>query len=266
MAAIAACVRWTTVPVCATAFVVVATRQHALLMLYHDAVHGLLARDRRLNDAAINLFVGVPFLLPVEVFRPLHIRHHRHLGQADDPERTILFADQHWRYRALPAATLLRQVLADLFLLNGVRTLLAWRARTPRLRVSTDTWMVALAWAVLLCTLLAHSAGIVALALALWFGPVLTLTNLLQKVRSFSEHGGGNDATGPGHEWTYSWRPGPLGRLFIWPYNINRHREHHAQPDVPWHGLPHVSGAREGELAGDRLGRLLLARGADSGR
>ena len=35
------------------AILVVATRQHALLMLFHDAVHGLLARDRRLNDFLI---------------------------------------------------------------------------------------------------------------------------------------------------------------------------------------------------------------------
>ena len=67
------------------AFVVIATRQHALLMLYHDAVHGLLARNAKLNDFLINLFVGVPHLIPVETYRPLHLTHHRELGTDDDP-------------------------------------------------------------------------------------------------------------------------------------------------------------------------------------
>ena len=51
-----------------------------------------------------------------------------------------------------------------------------------------------------------------------------------------------------------SWAPGLVGRLTIWPYNINYHREHHARPKVPWDRLPAAFPA-----ARQRPGRDLLA-------
>ena len=51
-----------------SAGLIVATRQHALLILFHDAVHGHLARNPRVNDLLINLFAGVPAMLPALVF------------------------------------------------------------------------------------------------------------------------------------------------------------------------------------------------------
>ena len=261
VATMSVCWRWSTLPICILGGVVIATRQHALLMLYHDAVHGLLARSRTLNDALINLTVGVPVLLPVELFRPLHIRHHRRLGGADDPERTILFARQHWRYRALPPFKLIRQVTADLLLLNGVRTLLAWRTETRCWHVARSTWVIGAAWVGALIALLIFSSDLGVLVVTLWLVPLLTLTNLLQKVRSFCEHGrGGETETEEGHDWTFSWRAGVLGRLTLWPYNINRHREHHARPDVPWHRLPSLVDTATPGLDPGLLGSLLLDR------
>ena len=81
----------------------IATRQHALFILFHDAVHGHLARSPRLNDALINVFVGVPAMLPIEIYRPLHMLHHRSVGTPQDPERLLLYAGQHWQYAPLPA-------------------------------------------------------------------------------------------------------------------------------------------------------------------
>ena len=80
---------WT--PLCMLA---IATRQHALFILYHDAVHGLFASSIRLNDAIINAFVGVPQALPVHLYRALHLTHHRDLGSPGDPERVLLYAGQ----------------------------------------------------------------------------------------------------------------------------------------------------------------------------
>lgn len=49
----------------ALAVLVVATRQHALFILYHDATHYHLTRRRHVNDFLINAAIGVPGLVPV---------------------------------------------------------------------------------------------------------------------------------------------------------------------------------------------------------
>lgn len=225
----------------AAAFIVVATRQHGLLMLYHDAVHGLLARTNAVNDFLINLLVGVPHLIPVEVYRPLHLKHHRTLGSSDDPERKLLYAGQPWRYRPLRTWLLIRQLSGDLFVLNGMRTMAAWRGEQKSVAVRPATLVAAVLWAIFIALLIASAPAIAGAVLLLWFVPLLTLTNLLQKLRSFAEHSGGPGVTPAWPDWTYTWRVSWPGRLTIWPYNINYHLEHHAQPHVPWHSLPQVA-------------------------
>ena len=241
------------------AFVVVATRQHALLILYHDAVHGHFARDQHLNDCVVNLFVGVPALMPVELYRPLHIEHHQELGTERDPERQLLYAKQAWNYRPLPATALARQLAGDLLLVNGIRTLIAWRRLRPLPRIPRPTVVIAALWlaAVGLWAIVDARAALV--GLALWFGPLLTLTQLWQKLRSYAEHSGGPGVTPNWPDWTYSWRPGTIGRMTIWPYNINLHREHHQQPALPWHRLADATDSGP-QLPGGALWDLLAAR------
>lgn len=242
------------------AMLVVATRQHALLMLFHDAVHGLLARDRRANDFLINLLVGVPHLLPVETYRPLHLAHHRAVGTDEDPERTLLYAGQRWRYRPLPAGDLAMQLLGDLFLVNGLRTLAATHKRGGVAGPEKATLVALAIWALLLAAVFARWPQVALPAAVIWFVPLLTITNLLQKLRSFAEHSGGPGVTPGWDHWTYSWRPGLLGRLTIWPYNINYHLEHHANATLPWHQLPRAAAASGPGMDGDALPSLLFAR------
>lgn len=241
------------------AFVLVSTRQHALLILYHDAVHGHFARDARTNDFIVNLFVGVPALLPVEVYRPLHIEHHHELGTDRDPERQLLYANQAWNYRPLPIGPLIRQLLGDLLMVNGARSIAAWQKGRPFPSIAVQTMFIAAAWLIALGLWITIEPPMALIALALWFAPLLTLTQLLQKLRSYAEHSGGPGVTPGWDDWTYSWRPGILGRMTIWPYNINRHREHHRQPHLAWHRLPPVAAEREC-LAGSSLWRILAAR------
>lgn len=222
--------------------VLIATRQHALFILYHDAVHGLIASPQRLNDGIINALVGVPQSLPIHVYRALHLVHHRTLGSERDPERVLLYAGQPWDYRPLPLRRLVPQLLGDLLLVNNLLTLGLYlrerasptgRLKLPPGRVFPEFFaMAGLFWAsVALAAWLAPWA--VAKALVVWFVPLLTLTQAIQKVRSFAEH-----AALDAEELSYSWEPGLLGRLVLWPYNIQYHREHHIHPSVPWFELP----------------------------
>ena len=61
-----------------------------------------------------------PMLLPLHTYRALHLAHHRHLGMPEDPERTLLYRGQPWRYEPLPGGKLARQLLGDLLLWNAL--------------------------------------------------------------------------------------------------------------------------------------------------
>lgn len=264
-AAVAATVLAGSAWVAAAAFFVIATRQHAQLILYHDAVHGHIARNRRVNDFIINLAVGIPMLLPVEVYRPLHLQHHGRLGTADDPERRLLYNGQAWQYRPLTTGKLLRQIGGDLLLVNGIRTLVSWGRSQPFPAMPGQTIVTAAAWIVLLGLWFWLAPTIATVAVALWLLPLVTVTQLLQKLRSFAEHSGGPGVTPGWHDWTYSWRAGLAGRLTIWPYHINFHREHHEQPALHWHELPAAAGSA-GQLPGRFLWRLLWMPEAQQAR
>lgn len=240
--AIMIAVRWWSVPAVLLAMLVIATRQHGLFILYHDGVHSLVARPQRLNDCIINTAVGVPLLLPVHLYRAVHLAHHRDVGTERDPERVLLYHRQPWQYRPIGLAPLALQVAGDTLLWNNiVMALRFFRARGDAqspLRLARARAYPELGLQVALFV----SAWIIGLVLAprltlqvalLWFLPYLTILQLLQKIRSFAEHAG----EGEGDALTYSWAPGVIGRLIIWPYNINYHFEHHDRPSVPWNEL-----------------------------
>lgn len=227
-------------PMVGLAIILISARQHALLILYHDGVHYLVARNRRLNDLIVNSLAGVPFQLPVHMYRALHTSHHRDLGTDADPERVLLYQGQDWNYQPLRTIPLLRQLAGDLFLWNSLRMVLRFgrEMRQDRLRLEKTTfhWELPLLfitfWTVVGIGLYFWLVPVLKLLL-LWFGCYFTLTQLLQKLRSFSEHTSRSDRA----ELSCSWDAGLLGRFFIWPYNMNYHREHHRYAGVPWFEL-----------------------------
>lgn len=220
---------------------IISTRQHALLMLFHDGVHGLAAGNRRLNDLVINAMVGVPLLVPVHVYRAIHISHHKHVGTPKDPERLLLYWGQPWNYKPLKSASLLLQFLGDVSGFNSLimmsrYMLMSWgdnKLDQPSTRVHFELLLMFAVFAAgIFISLYIWSSETVAVLL-LWFIPYLTFTQFLQKIRSFAEH-----SLDENDNCTNSWNPGLFGRLTIWPYNINYHREHHAYSNVPWDLLP----------------------------
>lgn len=220
--------------------VVIATRQHALFILFHDGVHYNVARSKRLNDLVTNGLIGLLQLVPVQLYRRLHLAHHARLGREDDPERLLLYRGQTWQYRPLPLSGLLWQVLGDVLLVNNIKTLRYFRRelkgerlQLPAAKTWPEFWVLAAIYAGLVVAAWVTFPEVAWKVALLWLLPLLTLTQAIQKVRSFLEH-----APMEADELTYSWRPGWVGRLLVWPYHINYHREHHQHPKVPWHELP----------------------------
>ena len=65
---------------------VIGGRQLGLAILMHDAAHGLLFADRRLNDWVGAWLCAFPVFTSLALYRPYHLQHHRFTQQAQDPD------------------------------------------------------------------------------------------------------------------------------------------------------------------------------------
>src|SRR4051812_14757441 len=68
------------------AVMVIGARQLGLAILMHDATHGLLFADRRLNEWVATWLCASPVFTSLALYRPYRLMHHRHTQQAEDPD------------------------------------------------------------------------------------------------------------------------------------------------------------------------------------
>ena len=77
---------------------VIGTRQLGLAILMHDAAHGLLHPNRRINDV-VGLWLCSSTLRD---YRPYHLQHHRYVQQAEDPD--LVLSAPFWAYAVVGLA------------------------------------------------------------------------------------------------------------------------------------------------------------------
>jgi len=231
----------------------IATRQHAMLILMHEAAHGRLTRNRELNDTLGDLFLGLPSNVLLRRYRIRHAAHHRHANDRTlDPDRATIEADDQWQFPRTRSSGL--WVFARDFLgLNSGRTAKVvtkyapWPVVAARVMggpsdaapadapaTNAELLRVAL-YGVALGSLLAATGGWW-VYLALWILPSLTVLPALLRLRGISEHEGdmGTDEVTVSRHVHANWAEA----LLISPFHINHHVAHHLFPSVPWYNLP----------------------------
>ncbi len=216
------------------AVLVVAGRQHALLIFMHDAAHGTLARSKRVSETIGQVACAWPLFLDVRSFRYVHLKHHRLEGAPGDPD-FVFRSGEDWRFPR-SFASVVRPVAADFAGLGALSVLgyLKYCGQAPR----DPRWGIALgkaAFYLIALALLAKTGAWVAF-LAYWVVPMLTALKAFVRWREIAEHYGveGTSALTRTRTTLTSW----IERATIAPRNINFHLEHHLFPGVPWHSLP----------------------------
>src|SRR5262249_28600107 len=99
------------------AIAVIASRQHALMVLTHEGIHKRLARALWLNDWLARFAASFPVFISLAKWRFIHLYHHQYTHTTDDPDRAI--------YARYPLAykKFWRLLLRDCCGLNVVSTL-----------------------------------------------------------------------------------------------------------------------------------------------
>ena len=222
------------------AVVIIGARQLGLGILQHDAAHGALHPNARLND-----WVGEWLCAGGLVrYRRYHLQHHKFAQQAEDPD-LVLSAPF-----PITRASLRRKVVRDLtgqtwFKERFGRLTAALKLRQPGEPVLSiiaselhrqRRWLLINATAITLFCI----AGYPWAWFALWLLPRATWFQLVTRLRNIAEHAliAKDEPDALRHARTT--KANILERALIAPYWVNYHCEHHMFMHVPcWH-LPRV--------------------------
>ncbi len=228
----------------AAAFVI-GTRQHALLVLMHDATHYRLLRHRRWNDRLSNWLLAYPVLLTTANYRRHHLAHHRYLNTDDDPDWTRKKGSQDWVFPKT-RRELIGVLMRDLLAINMLTTLrlvvsISGRkggagqagTRADR-RPAGSRYGVLLYYA--LCFAAVTYSGMWVPVLLLWFVPALTILPTILRLRIIAEHFGvpGVNQLNMSRNTRYSL----IERLLFAPHNVGYHLDHHLHTAIPFYNLP----------------------------
>ncbi len=228
---------------------VIGGRQLGLAILMHDAAHGLLFADRRLNDWVGSWLCAFPVFTSLTLYRPYHLQHHRFTQQAGDPDLGLSAPFP------ISRTSLRRKIVRDL---TGQTAYLRRGDQIHRALGPADAPLIVRLgrlWQREKGALLANAAMLVACSVAgywwlypaLWLLPLATWYQFISRVRNIAEHAVVSDNDDPLRN-TRTTYANPLMRLLVAPYWVNYHLEHHLFMFVPCWRLPEAH-------------RLLLAAG-----
>ncbi len=226
---------WTNPLTIVLAIILLGGRQLAFAALMHDCGHDLLFASSRANQIVGQWLCAYPILSDQPRYARGHRLHHRLAGSPQDPDLG--------NYRDYPVTreSFRRKLVRDLTGQTGWKALQAtWRRGRSELHKAP--------WEgnAIAGHLVVHGLMLAALAAAghawlflLWPAAYLTSYMLCARLRQVAEHGGlagllepdprGNTRTTYVRWWE---------RLFVAPYNLNYHLEHHILSAVPCYHLP----------------------------
>lgn len=226
------------------AIFIIGSRQHALLILGHDASHFRTLPVRWQNDLFANVFLMWPTFASVEGFRKFHGTHHQYTNLPDDGNRHIWYTHDaagelapDWQYPKTRAA-LVWVLLKRAAFLTGLFWIV--RGLIGSTLIPSPTWMRVLRFAFYAAVIVALSYfGLWTAFLLYWIVPFCTWHIAAQYIRLICEHSA-VESDEEEYAITRTTVPTWLESIFIIPCNIGYHIEHHWYPSVPFYRLPEL--------------------------
>ena len=217
---------------------IIGNRQLGLFILMHDAAHGLLHANRKVNDTLALWFCGSE----LNIYRPYHLQHHRFVQQTEDPD-LVLSAPF-----PITPQSLRRKILRDLtgqtFFKQRFGALAASLKSPPQ--GSSRFGLLAAEAKKQRIFLLTNAAGFAIFSLAgfwwawlvMWLLPMATWLPLVSRLRNLAEHALiVQNGTNPLRH-ARTTHANFVERALIAPYWVNYHCEHHMFTQLPCWQLP----------------------------
>lgn len=210
------------------AVMLIGARQLGMAILVHDAAHGALFQGRAWNDRISNWLLGYPVLTETKAYRAYHLEHHKYVQQPNDPDIGLSAPFPITR------SSFRRKLWRDITGRTGFKQRSAQLRSSIRARKNGGMLIANL---VLFMGL--SAVGYWYLYPLLWVLPLLTWYQVITRIRNIAEHAmvPDNDDDFRSARTTHAnW----LMRIFLAPYFVNYHLEHHLMMFVPCYRLPDV--------------------------
>ena len=241
------------IPLCVA---IIGTRQLGLAILMHEAAHGGLSPDARLNDFVGHWLCAVPVGASLPLYRPYHLSHHKYAQQPEDPDLVLSAPFPVTR------ASLRRKIIRDLTgqTFFKQRVLFAFKAFASRRDEDLAEGAVVTGRSIAPFLLVnaalligATLAGVWWAYFALWLLPLATWFPMVTRLRNIAEHACVEGSSTDAFRAARTTRAGWLERAFIAPYWVNFHAEHHLFMHVPCWKLPALHRAVRALPQGGRM-------------
>ncbi len=221
------------------AVAIIGARQLGLAILMHDAAHNALFRTLSWNNGLSDALCGHPMMARTDAYRRYHLVHHRNTQQDNDPDLILS------KPFPITRKSLRRKLIRDLTGQTGyqqrkAQIINAFGPKGIGFFASLQHFNTKLGGALLanlvilaICSAAFHWSYY----LMFWVLPFLTYHMAITRLRNIAEHAivpDDNDAFRSSRTTRANW----LARLFIAPYWVNYHVEHHLIMHVPCYRLP----------------------------
>ena len=235
------------------AVMLIGARQLGLAILMHEAAHGGLHPNLKVNDWVGEQLCAAPIGASLAQYRPYHLTHHKYAQQAEDPD--LMLSAPFPTTRASLRRKIVRDLTGQTFFKQRFGPLLG-KLKGDQPRGAIFSGEVArqkpfLLWNLGLLVVLS-AGGLWWAWLALWIVPMATWFPLVTRLRNIAEHAlVAKDESDPFRH-ARTTRAGWIERALIAPYHVNFHAEHHLFMHMPCWNLP-------------KAHRLLVAKGRTEG-
>lgn len=234
-AAWAIAIIWTNPLTILLAILLVGSRQHGMAILTHDAAHGVLFKTKAINEFVGKWLLGAPYGGDMVAYRHYHLKHHRYTQSEDDPDLPLSAKFP------VTKKSLRRKFVRDLTGQTFLRLRMA--SRKAQHEPGMEAFQKNSAWPTIITNIVLFGAlaamghwwvypGLWLLPLTTWFMAVLRNRNIAEHALTTTD---GNVLTQA--RTTHANR---LARVFLAPYWVNYHVEHHAYMYVPCWQLPRL--------------------------
>jgi fatty acid desaturase len=218
------------------AFIIIGSRLHALSILMHDRMHSTLWSEQ-VDRWFSQIFLASPVLLSHTSYKIGHMKHHRHLFTARDPDyprvgemardlQNYSMAGRLWKVflnSTLSLSTLKRQVLGH----DG------YQENNQIMPRNEHRLNLAIYLTVFILLLIQGAAYGFFLY---WLLPLLIVTRTIAIFRGVIEHDWASESPDPLDNTLNHYGSAAFEFLFF-PHGINYHITHHCYPFVPFYHL-----------------------------
>src|SRR5690606_10623267 len=205
-------------------------------LLMHDAAHGALHSNMKVNNWVGEWLCAAPTGARLQAYREYHLKHHKYTEQPEDPDLSLsapfpITRASLWRkiVRDLTGQTFFKQRRAQLF------------GNLQKGQIVNPTTAHFLIFNALLLAGLSI-AGYWWAFFALWIVPMATWLPLVTRLRNIAEHACVDTQDDP-FTHARTTLANALERLFIAPYWVHFHGEHHVFMHVPCYRLQSLHNA-----------------------